>query len=169
MFCNKCGAELEEGAKFCNVCGAPVEQVAEETKAAAEEAAQEAAPAPVDESANWTAAEDEETGFTKKQVTALIRTLSIGSYLFVGLLVIAIIFFRDKKYVTHHVNNALVLAIFLAGASLISAIPYFGWVVGPIILIYLAVMEVLCIVKAAQGKTFKMPILGGIRILKPQE
>lgn len=29
MFCEKCGAKIEDGAKFCEVCGAPVENAAE--------------------------------------------------------------------------------------------------------------------------------------------
>ena len=28
MFCNNCGAQLEEGTKFCAVCGAPVQDAA---------------------------------------------------------------------------------------------------------------------------------------------
>ena len=34
MFCNNCGAQLEEGTKFCAVCGAPVQDAAPVQQAA---------------------------------------------------------------------------------------------------------------------------------------
>ena len=65
MFCMKCGAELNDGAKFCNKCGAPVEskpaaqdvEAEEKTEAAEEPVAEELSEKPT-EAAEEPAAEE---------------------------------------------------------------------------------------------------------------
>ena len=48
MFCEKCGKELQEGAKFCEGCGAPTQNAPAEVKAPVQE---EVKPAPVEKEA----------------------------------------------------------------------------------------------------------------------
>ena len=48
MFCEKCGKELQEGAKFCEGCGAPTQAAPAEVKAPVQE---EVKPAPVEKEA----------------------------------------------------------------------------------------------------------------------
>ena len=162
MFCNKCGAQIEDGAKFCPVCGAPVEAQAPQVNPGT--AIQEAA-SPVPDEVYY-AADDEMQGFTSLQTRALVRILAIGAYVFLPLIILNAIFMKDKKYIMHHTNNALVLTIFIVGASIIFVIPILGWIVGGVVSVFCTVMMILSIIAAAKGRTYTMKILGKIRILK---
>lgn len=110
--------------------------------------------------------EDDEAEFTSKQQKIIIRTMAVISYLGVYLF-FPMFVFKDKPWVRHHVNNGLVLLIFTAGFSLFSMIPFVGWVLGPIALVFLTVLMVMGIVKSIKGQMFNMPMFfGKIKILK---
>jgi uncharacterized membrane protein len=163
MFCQKCGAELEEGAKFCNNCGAPVDAAG--TPAAAPAPAPAPAPKAPEEWETYSAAEDG-ASYTEKQLKVITMVLAIGSYAFLPIAIIVAIFFKDKNFLKHHANNAIVLAIFCCAAGIIGVIPILGWIVAPVVSVFCIVMMVFCIIAAVKGKCYKMPVIGGIKILK---
>ena len=160
MFCQKCGAQLEEGAKFCNNCGAPVDPADKAAEVPA------AAPAPAQEEWETYSAAEDQASYTEKQLKVITMVLAIGSYAFLPIAIIVAIFFKDKNYLKHHANNAIVLAIFMFAASIIALIPILGWIVAPVVEVFCVVMMVFCIIAAVKGKCYKMPVIGGIKILK---
>lgn len=123
-------------------------------------------PAPAPAPAPVYNVEDDEADFTSTQRKIVVRAMAVicylGVYLFFPMFV-----FKDKPWIRHHVNNGLVLLIFTAGFSIFSAIPFVGWILGPIALVFLAVISIIGIVKSCKGQMYNMPLFfGKIKILK---
>ena len=92
--------------------------------------------------------------------------LAIGSYVVLPIAILVAIFFKDKNYLKHHANNAIVLWIFMCAVALIAWIPILGWIAMFVVYGFCTVMMVFCIIAAVKGKCYKMPVIGGIKILK---
>ena len=69
---------------------------------------------------------------------------------------------RDDEFLVHHANQALVAAIFALGFAFIF---FVGWILE----IPLIVFIILNMVAAGNSRFKKLPILGGIRIIKKKE
>jgi len=154
MFCPKCGQQVEDGARFCPVCG--------ENLGGSAQVPPQPVVEPVDPMMNETACAESLEPWQHK---AIVKIMAIICY-FGATVFLPCFLMKKQKYLRPHVNNGIVLLIFSAGASVLACIPYLGWVTAPIVICFLAVMEIMGIVKAAKGQNFTMPIIGGIKIIK---
>ncbi len=180
-FCNKCGAEIPEGANVCPACGEPVNKAA-----AAANAAQNAAQNilnTADTTAEFDPADIEQN-----------KIISLFSYLGI-LFLIPLLARPDSKYARFHVNQGIIyfivdlavtiiLAIVsaictsIAGASLsildlaagnlgaLGVVTTILGIISFIIAIPLLILMILGIVNAVTGKAKELPIIGKFRILK---
>lgn len=83
---------------------------------------------------------------------------------FVGLL--AGIYVKDSDFVKFHIKNTIRLAIAEILSVIVMIIPFVGWILGPILLVILAVVHIIAIVNVCQGKAKDLPIVGSIGFLK---
>ena len=159
MKCPVCGAELPENAVYCGNCGAKVTAPVNEI-----------VPVPAPETKKSDPAHQDAESLTPLQSLAFMKIMAIACYV-VGLpaIILSFIFLRDKKYVMSHANNGLVIMIFGVGIATLAWIPILGWLGAPVVSVFLIVVSIIGIVNAAKGLIYTMPILGGIRILKPVE
>jgi uncharacterized membrane protein len=88
------------------------------------------------------------------------KTMAIVAYLgLIGVIVVLATGAHTKSpYVKFHLNQSLPLMI----ASLLSAIPFLGWIVGLVVL----VLWVMGIIAAAQGEMKRLPITGNFELIK---
>lgn len=68
---------------------------------------------------------------------------------------------RDNEFITHHLNNCVVILIGVIIGLMLSAI-----VIGFLLLIYLFVMTIMGIVSAYNGDMKELPLIGKIHIVK---
>jgi len=157
-FCEKCGAELEEGTKFCQACGAEVTgNVGNST---------------VNSAINdFTNTPDSTSEYDEKDINDN-KVMGVLSY--IGILwLVPLLAAKDSKFARFHANQGLVLwlaSIILSVASAVLAIiPIVGCVAAillPVVGIGGFVLMILGIINAAQGKAKELPIIGKYRILK---
>lgn len=70
---------------------------------------------------------------------------------------------KDNKFALFHGKQGLVLFAFAVVVWLLSYIPVLGWfIIGPVGGILWFVLAIIGMVKALQGKYWKMPVLGDI-------
>lgn len=74
---------------------------------------------------------------------------------------------RDSKFAMFHANQSLVLLLVSIISSIIAGfVPVIGWVIGLFIPIIVFIVWLMGIIAAAGGKMKKLPLIGGITILK---
>ena len=158
MYCGKCGAQLNDGAKFCPSCGAPTgsEQAQQQTY----QQPQQQAYAPVQSDAQ------------QNKVMGILAYLS-------WLVIVPWIAAKESPFARYHTNQGLVLAIVEIAWWILSAIltaiataayslgflaviGVISWILGIVFLVF----SILGIVNAAKGEMKPLPIIGGIKILK---
>ncbi len=178
-FCNKCGAEIPEGANVCPACGEPV-------KASAAQAAQNVAQNIMNTAD--TTAEFDPADIQQNKIISLFAYLGI-------LFLIPLLARPDSKYARFHTNQGIVFfivdLILTVIFSIISAIVTgiasattsvtdvltgnFGalgvasvivTIIGLVISIPLLILMIMGIVNAVTGKAKELPIIGKFRILK---
>lgn len=163
MFCEHCGAKLEDTAKFCSACGkgtAPAPPPAEAPKAQSN-AADEFDPADI----------------------AQNKVMAALSYL--GILVLVPWFAAEKsKFARFHAKQGINLLLLYVAYGIVSAllsmikttqyfwgVPYKAtpgfvvfiiWVLG----IGLSVFAIIGIVNALSGKAAKLPLIGNLNLIK---
>ena len=135
---------------FCSKCGAPL---AEDAKFCT------VCGAPVEESPVTEAIVVEPVPDPQPLEKKLI---AIFSYVDIFMIIYVIACRRDDEFLVHHANQALVAAIFALGFALIF---FVGWILE----IPLIVFIILNMVAAGNSRFKKLPILGGIRIIKKKE
>ncbi|MBU1179667.1 hypothetical protein KJ885_01855 [Patescibacteria group bacterium] len=81
------------------------------------------------------------------------------SYLWI-LCFIPLLFKRDSSFALYHARQGLVLLIAEFFATLIGWIPFVGYYVSMFLGIILAILALLGIINALDGKHWKMPVLG---------
>lgn len=163
MFCAKCGAENPDGTQFCSKCGAPLaaDQTVNINKDAAnnnqQQNFQQGVVPPYNNGVNYA-----DQGNAK--------LFSILAYLFWPFIIVGCCVEPEKNnpFVKNHMNNALVFLIIGLAVGIIAVIPIIGWIVGAVAGIALLVFEIMAIVAAAQGNTYKMPLefLANIQLIK---
>ncbi|MRS12323.1 MAG: hypothetical protein EG823_04535 [Actinobacteria bacterium] len=77
----------------------------------------------------------------------------------VALIAILIEPYKNEKFVRHHAIQALALWVGWTVASVLTAIPYVGWIVGPILYIALLVFAIMGAVKAFGLEYWEMPVV----------
>ena len=149
-FCNKCGAQIGDGAAFCPSCGAP--------------------------SGN-TQQGYQQQPYQGGNDAVNNKAMDILAYL--GILVLVPIFAaKDSQFARYHANQGLVLAIaeiaYGIVVSILNAILFViswrlasivGTILGVVWLGFLA-LSIIGIINAANGKMQPLPLIGGITILK---
>ena len=68
--------------------------------------------------------------------------------------------YNKSKYVRFHAFQCLAIAVASIAANVLFIIPILGWICGAVLGLALFVGWIICIVKAAAGEKFKLPILG---------
>ena len=88
------------------------------------------------------------------------KTMAIVAYLgLIGLIVVLATGAHTKsEYVKFHLNQALPLMLL----SVVSAIPFLGWIVALVVL----VLWIMGIIAAAQGEMKRLPITGNLELIK---
>lgn len=166
--CTKCGAVLADNEKFCDACGAPVATVEDKVNAAAEKAS-----AKFEEIANTP---DTTAQYTAEDINNN-KVMAVLAY-FGPLVLVPIFGAKDSKFARFHANQGLVLFILDVAygiiVSILNTIFYaisfgFGAIMSTIlglVWILIAILAIIGIVNASQGKAKELPIIGKIKILK---
>lgn len=66
---------------------------------------------------------------------------------------------KDNKFVRFHAVQSLIT---FGALNLIIMVPFFGWLISPIVGLLGFILWVVLMIKAYQGKKFKLPIVGDI-------
>ena len=154
-FCNKCGAQIGDGATFCPSCGAP--------------------------SGN-TQQGYQQQGYQQQPYQGgndAVNNKAMGILAYLGILVLVPIFAaKDSQFARYHANQGLVLAIAEVAygiiISILNAILFvISWRLATIIATILGIawlgflaLAIIGIINAANGKTQSLPLIGGVTILK---
>ena len=157
-FCGKCGTKFEDGAKFCPACGAPA-------SAQPQQAATPAYAPPVVPGAPAQA--DSKDAQDNKAMAVLAYIIFL----------IPLFAAKESPFARYHTNQGLVLAIAAVAygivygilSTIVLAISWrlylvvsiLGWVG-----VVFAVLSVIGIINAVNGRMKPQPIIGGIKILK---
>lgn len=158
-YCSKCGTKIEDGAKFCPSCGIPAAATATEPQQ------QPFQPASVPTTPVGDAQDAEQN-----------KAMGVLAYL--GILVLIPIFAaKESKFARYHANQGLVLCIaaILYGVaySILSAVVlaiswrlYFLVSIIGLVGIGFAVLAVIGIINALNGKMKELPLIGKYKLLK---
>ncbi len=68
--------------------------------------------------------------------------------------------YSRKPFIRFHAFQCIALAVVAFASSIIMIIPILGWIIGLLMMPVLFVAWLLCIIKASQGKLFKLPLIG---------
>jgi uncharacterized membrane protein len=163
-FCGKCGTQLQDGVKFCPACGSP----AGENQAERQTARQSPNYAPPVVPGAPALGDIRDANDNK--------TMAILAYIlfFIPLLTGA---HKTSPFVKYHTNQGTVLFICAAGygiassilSSVFLAISWRLWVIGSVLSWGSVVFAVLCVVgiiNAVNGRMKPLPVIGGITIIK---
>ena len=159
-FCNKCGAQIGDGAAFCPSCGA---QSGNTQQGYQQQGYQQQG--------------YQQQGYSGDNDATNNKAMGILAYL--GILVLVPIFAaKDSQFARYHANQGLVLAIAEVAygiiISILNAILFViswrlaaivGTILGVVWLGFLA-LSIIGIINAANGKMQPLPLIGGITILK---
>lgn len=189
MNCTSCGAPLSENVKFCEQCGTPVAQ--ESAAESAAEATQQAAAAAFAAGTAAQAGQQQYANYNQQQQGAYQqqayqqqyqqpyqayqpyaqvagpsdtqRALAMLIYLsgLIGLIVALCVRDRNDPFITHHLNNVVVITIGSIIFSLLCII-----IIGFIGLIFLFVVWLMGIIQAYNGEIKDLPLISSIKIIK---
>lgn len=91
---------------------------------------------------------------------------AMGILAYLGILVLIPIFAaKESKFARFHANQGLVLVIVEVILSILSGIPFIGWIFGLVSIVCL-VFAILGIVNVCNGKAKELPIIGKFKLLK---
>ena len=100
--------------------------------------------------------EQKSEGSTKADDNKLFAILS-----YIGVLcLIPLLTKKDDPFVFFHAKQGLVLFIAEVITSFIAMIPVLGWVISPIIWVFLLILSIIGIINVLAGKTKQVPVLG---------
>jgi uncharacterized membrane protein len=67
---------------------------------------------------------------------------------------------RDSAFAQYHAKQGLVLFVFGIICGIISAVPFIGWILGPVGYLISFILFIIGLVNAFGGKTAPLPIIG---------
>ncbi len=181
--CPHCGMELADDAKFCAGCGEKLEaaQTASEAPKTEAKAAPQAEFDLSDKIKEFNNTEDTTDQFDAKDI-ADNKVMAVLAYL--SWLVLIPLFAASKsKFARFHVNQGLVLAIVEIAWGVLSSIVVsilgailgivgLGGIIAALSLVLnlvnllFFILSILGIVNAVQGRAKKLPLIGGITLIK---
>ncbi len=90
------------------------------------------------------------------------KNVGMAALCYFGILVLIPLLTDAKKdpYVKFHIKQGLVLLVAGIANSIISMIPFLGWVIGFIVWIMLLVFFVIGLINALTGKEKELPLIG---------
>lgn len=92
------------------------------------------------------------------------KTTGIVAYItWIGLLIAFLA--GDKEGAKFHLNQSLVIWIGGVIAGIIGYVPIIGWIISPILWIFLFVCAIIGIIGAAKEEEKEVPLIGGIKLL----
>ena len=192
-FCGKCGQQVNDGVKFCPACGAPMAAAAPTPEAPPQPAAapqqqyqqpqpvqqppqaQQPQPAAGDTFSNLNNTADSTAQFDPRDIEQH-KGMSILAY-FGPLVLIPILAAKDSPFARYHSNQGLLLCI----ASIIYGIAYsvlscvilaISWRLYFVVTIIrllafvFAILAVIGILNAVNGRAKELPLIGKYRLLK---
>ena len=135
-FCSNCGTEIASGDNFCPKCG----------KGASTGGAGGAGGGPV------------KVGSLPLPVAlAICYAFGIVS----GILFLVVEPFSKDRLIRFHAFQSIFFSVAsMVAPTVVSFVPYMGWIAGPLLGLASFVLWVVLIVKAVQGAPLKLPILG---------
>lgn len=137
MFCENCGAQLDEGAKFCHICGAAVNNRDKNAGGV-----------------NNCPGNNSNIGGNTPLLD--VKATGIVAYMtWIGFIVALCLGDRDRG--KFYLNQALVFHIF----SLTILIPFVGWAWS----VFMLVCFILGVINAASLEEKELPLIGKIKIL----
>ena len=94
------------------------------------------------------------------------KTAAIVSYItWIGFLIALCIGDRSDRYVSHHLNQALVLNLLSIVGGVLEVIPVIGSIAAGIVSLGVLVFWVMGIYRAATGSTEPLPLVGDIHLI----
>ncbi len=157
-FCGKCGTKFEDGAKFCPACGAP----------ASGQPQQPAAPAYTPPVVPGAPAQSDIKDAPDNQAMAVLAY---------NIFLIPLFAAKESPFARYHTNQGLVLTLAAVAYGIVYSIlstivlaiswrlylvvSILGWVG-----VVFAVLSVIGIINAVNGRMKPLPIIGKIKILK---
>lgn len=108
--------------------------------------------------------EETNTQFTSETQTVQEgKTMAIIAYITIFGLLIAFIMNNDKKnpFSTYHIRQSLGLALTGVVLSIVSYIPFLGWLVSIAGSILILVLWIIGLISAINGERKPVPVLGG--------
>jgi uncharacterized membrane protein len=70
--------------------------------------------------------------------------------------------YNRSPFIRFHAFQCIGLSIFGFACSILIVIPILGWILGLILMPVMFVAWIMCVLKAYQGKYFKLPVIGNI-------
>ena len=156
-FCGKCGTKFEDGVKFCPACGAPASAVPQQAAPAYTQPVVPGAPVQAD-------IKDAQDN----------KAMAVLAYI---IFLIPLFAAKESPFARYHTNQGLVLALAAVAYGIVYSIlstivltiswrlylvvSILGWVY-----VVFAVLSVIGIINAVNGRMKPLPIIGGIKILK---
>lgn len=168
-FCQKCGATVEEGAKFCPVCGATIGAAQQSYQQPQQQTSK------VEDAFNqFNNTEDNTCEFDPADIEQN-KIMAVLAYLS-WLVLIPIFAAKESRFARFHVNQGLALAIAeIVWGILYNAIRWvlpYGFfynlvgIIGSVVYLLFAVVSIIGIINAVQGKAKKLPLIGNLQIIK---
>lgn len=137
-FCKNCGAQVPDGAAVCPACGKTTDG---------------RTCGGTDKNGGWQPDTEEN------------RDICILCYLG-PLFLIPYFSQKGSPFVSFHCNQGLVLFLFEVIGALASHAPFIGWIIRIFCGIFIFACLIIGIVNVSNGKMKKLPLIGGIEILK---
>ncbi len=147
-FCSNCGTEVAAGAGFCPKCGTSVTGGAAAGGAAGSGAPGSAAPG------GGSAAS---SGLTRNMAGALCYVVG----LITGIIFLVLEPYNKDPFIKFHAFQSIAFNVaMIVVITAVSLVPFIGWVVAPLLGLGSLIVWVILMLKAYQGATFKLPVLG---------
>ena len=164
-FCGNCGTKVEDGKKFCPECGAPMEGNAQQPQAQPQPQPQPeqqpqmqyAQPAQQPPQPKAKGAADYTAQFDPADIEAN-KMMAVLAYIF---FLIPLLAAKESPYARFHTNQGLLVFIGGVLSGVLSLV-----CIGTILAIIVAVLGIMGIVNAWNGRAKDLPIIGKIRIIK---
>lgn len=94
------------------------------------------------------------------------KTAAIASYItWIGFIIAICIGDRSDRYVSHHLNQALVLNILSVVGGVLKVIPLVGNIAAGLVSVVVLIFWVIGIYRAAIGSTEPLPFIGDIHLI----
>ncbi len=145
-YCSSCGAEMVDTAAFCPKCGKPTG--IQPTAAPSPAASLNSVPTSPVTASGTTGLQDNIAGLLAYLVLPAIVFLILEPYS------------RNRFIRFHSVQGVALWVVYILASAVISAIPILNFLLLPLVGFAFLIIAVICMIKAFQNQTFKLPLLG---------